>query len=156
MHQHKINKNMNKLETFKQQLKVLIVQSMRDKAKLELETYRSISNAITVLEKNNPGKEINHIDVLLSLKKQRTQSIDAYTAGGNIEAAETEQKELTIIESLLPKFLTESETVEILTNILAGMENPTKRDMGKIINTFKEENPGQDMSMVSKYLNTVL
>lgn len=131
--------------------------AMKAKDQLRVETLRSITNAITVQEKNAPGKDINHIDILSTMSKQRTQSIDAYTAGGNTEAADKERQELAIIQEFLPKTMSDSELVLALNEVVSGITPvPTIKEMGKVVAAFRTAYPGQDMGKVSGMVKTIL
>ncbi len=142
-----------KLEEFKTVIKTQTVTAMKAKDSVRLLTLRSISNAIVLQEKDNTTKEINYIDILSSMAKSRKQSIDAYTKAGNSLLADAETTELNIIEEFLPKMLTDDEIKQFISNIISNLDyTPTIKDMGKILNTFKSEYPGQDMAKVSSII----
>ncbi len=144
------------LEKFKNELKVLTLNAMKTGDKIALETYRSITNAILVQEKKSSTETINHIDILQTCKKQRMQSIAGFIAGGNTISAELEEQELVLIEKLLPQTMNDTELETAIRAIVDTFEAPTKRDMGKVIAQVKITHPGQDMTKVSKILNTIL
>lgn len=148
---------MSTTEKFKESIQAQTRIAMKEKNQLRVETLRSITNAITVQEKNAPGKEINHIDILSTMSKQRTQSIDAYTAGGNVEAADKERQELAILQEFLPKTMTEAELVLALNEVVGSITPvPTIKEMGKVVATFRTMYPGQDMGKVSGMVKTIL
>lgn len=137
-----------KLEEFKHMLKADIITAMKSENKLEVMTLRSISNAITNAEIAERGKDLNYIDILSTLAKQRKQSIDAYKEAGKTDLANTEALELNIIEKYLPKSMSESELTDAL-NEMIGEQELTKKDMGRIVGEFRTKYPGQDMKFVS-------
>lgn len=145
------------METFKKQLSEDMKEAMRAKDSLRLNTLRSITSAITVAEKNAPGKALNHIDMLSTMAKQRKQSIEAYTNAGNMELADTEAKELAIIESYMPKTMNEAELATALDATIASMGiELTQKEMGKVIAQFRTAYPGQDMGVVSSMIKSRL
>lgn len=138
------------MKNFKEQLTSDMKDAMRAKDTIRLNTIRSIISAITVAEKNGSGKEINHIDILSTMAKQRRQSIEAFETAGNQLLANTENEELKIIESYMPKMMTDEELSFAVNDLIFTMDAPlTMKDMGKVMNEFKLLHPGQDMSKVS-------
>lgn len=126
--------------------------AMRSKNKVELSTYRSILSAIINNEKNiNTNNYVNDVDILTTLAKQRKQSIDQFTIGGKIEAAEEETAELKIIESLLPKQMSDDELKTNVLEIINSLDGDISiKQLGVIIKEFKSKYSGQDMSKVAK------
>jgi hypothetical protein len=141
---------MRTIEQFKELLKKDIIIAMKGGNKIALVTLRSISSAITNAEIANRDVVLNYIDILLTLSKQRKQSIDAYVLGGNDTLADNERMELVIIEEYLPKGMTDDELETALNNIINNLGGTiTQKDMGKVIVMFKLEYPGQDMGKLS-------
>lgn len=136
------------MEKFKEQIKRDMIEAMKAKENVRLTTIRSITNAITIAEKNGSGKAVNHIDVLTSMAKQRRQSIEAFESAGNSLLADTEKLELVIIESYLPKEMTDAE-METAIDELIWDRVLTQKDMGSVINAFKTKYPGQNGQKIS-------
>lgn len=145
------------LEQFKTQIKHDTILAMKAKDKLKVGTLRSISNAITNTEIANRDKDINYIDILSTLAKQRKQSIEAYTQGGNTELAELETFELSVIEEYMPKSMTNDELKTALDVIITDMGGTiTQKDMGRVIGVFRQKHPGQDMGTVSQMIKELI
>lgn len=135
---------------FNKKLKEDLISAMKSKDQLRLLTLRSISTAITNIEKSN--KQYNYIDVLSTLAKQRQQSIDQYKQANNNDAANIELVELEIIQQYLPIQLDEDSLSEIINEFIDTLENVTIKDMGKIMSYIKETYPGQDMKLISNII----
>lgn len=145
------------INEFKAEIQAKTVAAMKEKNQLKVDTYRSITSAITVQEKSGSNKNINHIDILSTMAKQRMQSIAAYVSGGNLVAAEQERKELEILQEFLPKTMSTSALVLALHSVINEMTPvPTIKEMGKVIAQFKTKYPGQDMGVVSNMIKTIL
>lgn len=142
---------MNNIE-FNQTLKQDLVKAMKAKDQITLLTLRSVSTAITNVEKSN--KKYNYIDILSTLVKQRQQSIDQYTLANNIDAANLELQELNIIQKYLPVQLDKFVLNELIDEFIDTLESFTIRDMGKVILYIKEAYPGQDMKLVSDIIKS--
>jgi len=143
------------MEKFKEQIKRDMIEAMKAKEAIRLTTIRSITNAITVAEKNGSGKEVNHIDVLTTMAKQRRQSIEAFESAGNSLLADTEKIELEIIESYLPKEMSDAEMESAIDTIIAGRQL-TLKDMGSVMNSFKTQYPGQNGQKISMIIKSKL
>ena len=61
-------------------------------------------------EKKEESKDQEIIKVLQKMKKQRQDSADLYKKGGREELLKTEEEEIEIINTFLPKQLSEEET----------------------------------------------
>ena len=143
------------LETFKTELKAQIVASMKSGDTVRTLTLRSISNAITIKEKDASGKDVIVVDLLSSMAKTRKQSIEAYESAGNVELANQEKLELDIIEEFLPKMLSDDQIKCLISDMIAELGyKPTIKDMGTLMSKFKSEFPGQDASKVSAIIKS--
>jgi len=103
----------------------------------------------------NPQKEITDdvcLKILQKSAKTHKDSIEQFKSAGRIELVEKEEEELKIIESFLPKLLSEDETKTIIENILKNIE-ATKKNMGLIMKQLPNE---VDKKIASKILNSLL
>ncbi len=115
-----------------------IKAAMKAKEPIRLETLRSIKK--TILEKEisvRPEQdtltETQEMEVLMHQAKQRRDSIEQYTKAGRQDLADKEAQELAIIETYLPKQLSEEEIVAIVDEIIAQVGASSAKDMGKVM-----------------------
>ena len=73
------------------------------------------------------------------MKKQRQDSADLYQKGGRYELQEAENKEIKIIETFLPKQLSEEETKKICKELIESLGISNIKDMWKIMGTLKQK-----------------
>ena len=73
------------------------------------------------------------------MKKQRQDSADLYKKGGREELLKTEEEEIEIINTFLPKQLSEEETKKICEEIIKSIGASSIKDMGKIMGTLKKK-----------------
>jgi len=85
------------------------------------------------IEKRGYLTEEEEIKVLQTLVKQRKESIELYEKGGRNELAETEQKELEILNHYLPKMMDENEIKNIVKSVIDEIGATSMADMGKIM-----------------------
>ena len=90
-------------------------------------------------EKREGVKDPEIIKVLQKMKKQRLDSVDLYKKGGRKELLEIEEAEIRIIDSYLPKQLSEDETKKICKEAIETLGATSIKDMGKIMGLLKQK-----------------
>ena len=98
---------------------------------------RDIANRTS--EKKEAVKDVEIVKVLRRMKKQRQESADLYKKGGRQELLEAEESEIKIIDSFLPKQLSEEETKKICREIIKSLGASSIKDMGKIMGSLKQK-----------------
>ena len=89
--------------------------------------------------------------------KQRNESCQVYKKAGRNELLESEQKEIEVISSFLPKQLGEEETKKICQETIKSLGASSMKDMGKIMGTLKSKHADSlDFSKVSIILKELL
>ena len=112
-----------------------MIESMKTKQELRLETLRMVKSALKSkeIDKRAPLDEKEELQVLSTLIKQRKDSIEQFTKGNRPELADKEQKEIVFIEGYMPKSLDEAEIVATVKAVIAEMGSPTMKDMGNVM-----------------------
>ena len=105
-------------------------------------------------------KEIKDSDVISLLKKmlkQRNESCEVYEKAGRKELLENEKKEIAVINSFLPKQLSEEETKKICEETIKSLGASSMKDMGKIMGVLKSKHADSlDFSKVSSIIKGLL
>jgi uncharacterized protein YqeY len=102
-----------------------------------------------------PEDEI--LQMLQSMIKQRRESIAMYEQGGRLELAEREANEITVIESFLPKQMSEEEIATSVAAVIADLEAGGLKDMGRVMAALREIYAGQmDFGKASQMVKTQL
>jgi hypothetical protein len=97
------------------------------------------------------------VEVLQKMVKQRRESIEMFTSGGRAELAAKEQAELDVIESFLPRQLSEDETRLAIEAIKAEVGAASVKDMGRVMALLKERHGTViDMSKASGLVKAAL
>ena len=143
------------------QIRKEITEAMKAKDTLRLNTIRSVSTALTnflVEKKEKPDGSVSDEDVvkvIQKLSKQRLDSIDQFTKGGNLEMAEQEKSELAILKEYLPTMLSKEEIMSIAKGKMKEMGDDI--DKGKFIGVLMKDLSGKaDGSMVSEVVQELL
>lgn len=128
----------------------MIMTAMKGGEKDKANVYRLIKNEFLRFSTAKNAAELNdaaEITILQKMIKQREESIANYTAGNRMDLVENEQKEIDIINELLPAVPTEDDVKNYLaTNYPNGVE---KKSMGIVIKAIKEALVGVDGKMVA-------
>ena len=75
--------------------------------------------------------------------KQRQDSIEQYTSAGRQDLADKEAAELAVIQSYLPKPLTEEELTALIDATIAEVGATSPREMGKVISAIMATHKGR-------------
>jgi uncharacterized protein len=67
------------------------------------------------------------------LIKQRKESVEQFSKGGRQELADKEAAEIVLIESYMPKALSEQDVAATVKAAIAEMGAPTMKDMGAVM-----------------------
>ena len=120
--------------------------ALKNKNKTLVSTLRLILAAIKERDIANrtggnkeEAKDQEIIRVLQKMKKQRQDSADLYKKGGRQELLNIEEEEIKIIDTFLPKQLSEEETKKICKEIIESVGASSVKDMGKIMGMLKKK-----------------
>lgn len=136
--------------------------AMMAKDMRRLEAIRGIKAAL-LLEKT--GKDVSggeipeevEVKMLQRLAKQRREAAAIYSEKGRNDLAEEELYQLSIIESYLPKQLSEDEIREKLKEIMAQTGASSIKDMGKVMGMASKAFAGKaDNKLVSDIVKHML
>lgn len=83
------------------------------------------------------------LSLLQTMVKQRRESITMYEQGGRQDLADKEKAEIAVIESFLPKQLSESEVEAAARAAIAEVGAQGIKDMGKAMGVLKAKYAGQ-------------
>ena len=120
--------------------------ALKNKNKTLISTLRLILAAIKETDianrtggKKGDVKDSEIVKVLRKMKKQRQDSADLYKKGERPELVEAENAEIKIIDSFLPKQLSEEETKKICKDVIESLGATSLKDMGKIMGKLKQK-----------------
>ena len=85
-----------------------------------------------------PDDDTLVVETLQKMVKQRRESIAMFEQGDRAELAAIEKAEVEVIESFLPKQMSEDETKAAIEAIKAELGASSVKDMGKVMASLKE------------------
>lgn len=128
-------------------------EAMKSKDSFRLSVIRMVKGAMQ-LAKPNPREELTDDDVITVISKQikmRNDSIKEFEAAGRSDLVEQNKKEIEILNTYMPKQLTEEELTEIIDKVFEEVKPTSQKDMGLIMKNISPLVKGKaDMSLVNK------
>ncbi len=120
-------------------------EAMKARDKVRLNTVRMIKSAL-MNEKIKAGHDLTaeeELTVLSREKKQREESIDEFTKANRKDLADETKQELAIVESYLPKQMTEEELDQAVSSAIAEVNAQGKSDFGKVMKVLMPKIKGK-------------
>ena len=139
-------------------------QSIKNKDQDKTNTLRLIKSAIKdkdissrSLEKNDGINDTEILSLLISLIKQRKDSIEQFKKANRDDLIKNEQSEIDIINLYLPQQKSEEETENIVIDLIKNNKMESIKDMGKLMSIIKNDYAGEvDMGLVGKIAKSKL
>tara|TARA_B100000579_G_scaffold194495_1_gene158903 strand:- start:69 stop:524 length:456 start_codon:yes stop_codon:yes gene_type:complete len=149
--------------SLKKQIEDKLNQALKAKDKNTYPTLRLVVSAIKDAEiagRSKGQKILIDSDITTILKKmikQRNESCEVYKKAGRNELLENETKEINVINSFLPKQLSEEETKKVCEEAINFTGASSLKDMGKIMGVLKSKySETLDFSKVSIIIKGLL
>ena len=139
-------------------------KAIKNKEQDKINALRLIRSAIKdkdISSRSSENKEVisdtEILTLLISLIKQRKDSIEQFQKGNRDDLIKSEQSEIDVINQYLPNQKTEEETEIIIDNLIKANNLENLKDMGKLMGFVKKDYPGEvDMGLVSKIAKSKL
>lgn len=129
------------------QISTDIKEAMKARDKVRLETLRNIKKvfleAKTAPGANDELSDADAMKILQKLAKQGKESAATYTAQGRQDLADDELAQVAVIESYLPKPMTEDEIEEVVKAIIAETGATSIKEMGKVMGVASKKMAGK-------------
>jgi len=139
-------------------------KSIKNKEQDKINTLRLIRSAIKdkdISSRSSENKEgigdPEILTLLISLIKQRKDSIEQFQKAKRDDLIKNEQSEIDVIKQYLPNQKSEEETETIVDNLIKTHNLENLKDMGKLMNFIKKNHPGEvDLGLVGKIAKSKL
>ncbi len=151
--------------SLRDQLNADLKDAMKAGEKRKLATIRLMNAAIKDKDINSRTEghdsekvsDATLMDVFAKMVKQRQDSIAAFDLGGRPELAQAEREEMAIIQSYMPKQMSEDEAKAAIAGIIADVGATSVKDMGKVMAELKAKYSGQiDMGKAGGVVKSLL
>lgn len=149
------------MNTLENRIQTELEQAMKAQNKVQMAAMRSIKTAIMEARTAVGGKKEMEdgdiIKIIQKLAKQREESATIYEENGRSEQAAAERAELEVLNTYLPKMLSEEETINAVKTIIAEIGASSMKDMGKVMGLMNKRYSGQiDGGKVAGYVKSAL
>ncbi|HDN80772.1 MAG TPA: GatB/YqeY domain-containing protein [Chloroflexi bacterium] len=134
-------------------------EAMKQKDEHRKTALRMLKTAIrrAEVEKMRELTDEEVIAVIASEAKKHRQSIEEFAKGGREDLVEQEKRELAILESYLPKPLTESEIEEAARQAIEEVGATDPRQVGQVMRVLMPRVRGRaDGRLVNKIVREIL
>ena len=124
------------------------VQAYKAKDAVRLTVLRLLKTAVKnrLVDLCRPGGTLDDaemLDLIIKEGKQRQDSIEQYTSAGRQDLADKEAAELAVIQSYLPKPLSEEELTALIDATIAEVGATSVKEMGKVMGVASKRLAGQ-------------
>jgi uncharacterized protein len=122
-----------------------LTAAMKGKDELRLSVLRMIKAALKnkEIEKMHPLSDLESLQVLQTMVKQRKESVEQFTQGGRTDLADKEQKEIAIIEEYLPAAPSDEEIERAITEAIEEAGADSLKQMGAVIKAARARLEGK-------------
>ncbi len=138
--------------TLRAQISEDMKSAMRAKDSTRLGTIRLLQAALKQREVDERIElsDADVISVVEKMLKQRRDSIAAYESANRADLADVEKAEVVVLQTYLPKQLTDEEVSAVLEKVVAETGAASMKDMGKVMAAIKPLVAGKaDMGKIS-------
>ena len=138
-----------------------IKAAMKARDKVRLETLRNIKKvfleAKTAPGANDTLTDADALKIISKLAKQGKETAATYVQAGRQDLSEAELAQVEVLESYLPKQLSEEEIVAAVKNIIAEVGATSMKEMGKVMGTASKALAGKaDGRVISEIVKKFL
>ena len=122
-----------------------LTAAMKEKDELRLSVLRMMKSALKhkEIEKMRPLDDLESLQILQTLVKQRHESAEQFAKGGRNDLAEKEKKEIIIIEKYLPASPSDEELHQAITAAIAESGADSLKQMGAVIKAARARLEGK-------------
>lgn len=134
-------------------------RAIKSSDKLKTSVLRMVKAAIKnrQVEKQRELSEEEIISVILTLSKQRRESIELFSKGGREDLADKEKQEISILQSYLPSQLSQEELDRLIIESIQESSAEGVKDIGKVMRVLMPKVKGTaDGKMVNQRVKELL
>jgi hypothetical protein len=138
-----------------------IKSAMKARDKVRLETLRNIKKvfleAKTAPGANDTLDDADALKIISKLAKQGKETATTYTQAGRQDLANAELAQVEVLESYLPKQLSQEEIEAEVKKIIAEVGATSMKEMGKVMGTASKQLAGKaDGRVISEIVKKLL
>ena len=133
--------------------------AMKSGDKEKANTLRNVLSKLKdkQIEKREDLSSEEEIKILQTLVKQRKESIELYEKGGRSELVSIEKQEMEIINSYLPRMISDDNIKDIVKSVIESSGANSMADIGKVMPEVMKKGKGLiDGKTAQKFVSEML
>lgn len=143
------------MNTLEQKLQSDLTNAIKSRDTIRMNTIKGIKTAIMETKTAKNGKkdleDSDIVKIIQKLAKTRKETGELYKSNNRQDLADIEFGELNVLETYLPKMLSEDEIRAIVDKTISELGVTDMKGMGRVMGTINKSYAGQvDGSMVSR------
>lgn len=151
--------------SLRQTINDALKEAMKANDKRRVSTLRLMNSAIKDKDINSRTdghdslltSDTGLVELFAKMVKQRQESATAYDQGGRPELAAAEREEIAIIQSFMPKQMSDDEAKAAVAAVIKDVGATSVKDMGKVMAALKAKFAGQmDMAKAGGIVKALL
>jgi hypothetical protein len=122
-----------------------LTAAMKEKSELRLSVLRMVKSALKhkEIEKMRPLDDMESMQVLQTMVKQRRESVEQFTKGGRNDLAEKERQEIGIIEGYLPAAPSDEDVHRAIEEAITETNADSLKAMGAVVKAARARLEGK-------------
>ena len=119
-----------------EQIEKDVIVAMKAKDPVKVSTLRMLKSALgnyLIQVKKDKAEDSEVLGIITKQAKQRRESVESFEKAGRKDLADKEKAELAILESYLPKQLTDDELRAVVQKAIVWSDAKSPADMGKLM-----------------------
>ena len=143
------------MNTLEQKLQSDLTNAIKSRDTIRMNTIKGIKTAIMETKTAKNGKkdleDSDIVKIIQKLAKTRKETGELYQSNNRQDLADIEFGELNVLETYLPKMLSEDEIRTVVDKTISELGVTDMKGMGRVMGTINKSYAGQvDGSMVSR------
>ena len=143
------------MNTLEQKLQSDLTNAIKSRDTIRMNTIKGIKTAIMETKTAKNGKkdleDSDIVKIIQKLAKTRKETGELYKSNNRQDLADIEFGELNVLETYLPKMLSEDEIRTVVDKTISELGVTDMKGMGRVMGTINKSYAGQvDGSMVSR------
>jgi len=134
--------------------------ALKEGDSVKLSVLRMLVSDVKMIAIKKNVKEAEDPDILQTIQrhiKQHKESIEQFMKGSRQDLVDKEAKELKILETYMPKQMSEDEVIGVIKDAISATGATTKAEMGKVMKVVMEKVRGKaDGKMVNQLIMGLL
>ena len=135
-----------------------LVDAMKSKETLKVSVLRMTKSALKnrEIELRRPLSPDEENQVLQTLVKQRTESIETFEKGGRTDLADKETRERDLLRTYLPEAVSDAEVERVVDEVVKALAASSAKDVGAVMKEALLRLKGTGKTVDGKAVNAVV